>query len=118
MAKGGAGPARKGARFEALVVADQRRQGRTAYRLRQGGGCPVRQGGGCPVDVVSFQRLTAWARDSVRDAVRVLFIQAKVRGVISQSERAALLAESVAAGALALLAFPGGPGIVYEEIAP
>lgn len=108
MSNGGAAPARKGARFEAAVVADQRSLGCRAYRLRQGGGCPV--------DVVSFQRGTIWSRDTV-DGLRVLFIQAKTDGVISAAERAALVAEAEAAGAVAVLAVPARLGVTYREVA-
>ena len=98
--RGGASPARKGARFEARVVRDQEHQGRTAMR--------VRQGGGEVVDVVAFQRMTNW--------VRVYFIQAKTTGAISSRERASLVSRAQDASARALLAYPASGGICYEEL--
>ena len=73
--RGGASPARKGDRFERLVVRDQVDSGRVAARLRQGAGEVV--------DVVAFQRMTGWSK--------VYFIQCKTDGHLPRRERLVLV---------------------------
>ncbi len=98
--KGGSAPARKGARFEARVVQDQRLQGRIAYRLRQAQGNAV--------DIVALGSGGAFLIQC-RD-------RANGRVSVTGAERAQMLADAAIAGATPLLAWPADGAIHYREL--
>lgn len=107
--RGGAAPARKGSRFEARVVANQVSLGRLAYR--------VRQGQGCVADVVSVERcLDGHCTVNGPRVTHTFLIQAKSSGRLPAAEREALIAEADKVGACAVLAWPDGARVRYEEL--
>ena len=89
--RGGLRPMRKGAAVERLVVLDQERMGRVAFR--------VRQGGGEPVDVVALQDTPdAWPN--------AIFIQVKASSpYLAPAEREAFMLRAKAAGAVPMVAW-------------
>lgn len=106
----GAAPSRKGGRFEARVVADQVSLGRLAYRLRQAQGCAV--------DVVSVERcLDGHCTVNGPRVTHTFLIQAKSSGRLPAAEREDLIAEAGKVGACAVLAWPDGMRVRYEELA-
>jgi len=100
---GGISPSRKGARFEARVVADQERIGRVAKR--------VRQGGGDIVDIVAMEAFNPGLEGS-----QTWLIQARTGGKMTALEREKLVEEARLAGATPLMAWPNKRTIEYKEL--
>ena len=104
--KDGAGPGRKGSRFEALVVTDQLAAGRAACRLRQGQGCPF--------DVIALERCNDGGCSLGHALHHVFYVQCRVGGDFLPAERSALLGRAGVDGAIPLLAMRVNGRVRYE----
>ena len=107
--RGGISPRRKGDAFEVRVVKDQQSLGRSAYRLRQGGGVVV--------DVIAVERCrdTSCTINGPK-VTHTFLIQAKASSKLPAGEREALIAEADKVGAIPLLAWPENGTVHYEQL--
>jgi len=108
MTKGGNKPRLAGARFELAVVKDQERIGRSAWKLRQGGGTVV--------DILSAERCGSAHCSFHGHISHVWMIQCKVSGpYLLPAERERLVMDAQGIGATPLVAWKDG-GIQYKDI--
>ncbi len=109
MTKGGNGSRkRKGDRFELEVVREQERIGRSAWK--------VRQGGGTVVDIVSAERCGDGQCSFHGHISHVWLIQCKVGGpYLPPAERERLVMDAQGIGATPLVAWKD-KGIQYKDI--
>ena len=114
---GGLSPRRKGADLEVAVIQDQRRMGRWAVRLRQGGGTPV--------DIISLEvcndahcslGLGVFHAFAIQSKARKVGKRADPLNLLSPAERMALITEAKALGATAQVAWKADGQIQYREV--